>query len=227
MVWWSWPPAIVLWLLVLWAISVYLANKPPVLPAPLPIDARIVELPPAQPAARKAISSPTPHRIKSARPPVSKPETALTPATKPAPAPPITHQATTHAVPPTAAANPAPAPPKAANPPPPASAPPVSGNPKSDSENGTQSLGAHAIYQPNPVLPEDLRDETMHVVIVARFHIAEDGSVTVELLKSAPNPRVNQIILNTLKTWRFFPATQADKPVASTEDINISIDVGD
>ena len=67
----------------------------------------------------------------------------------------------------------------------------------------------------------------MHVVIVARFHIAEDGSVTVELLKSAPNPRVNQIILNTLKTWRFFPATQADKPVASTQDINISIDVGD
>lgn len=77
------------------------------------------------------------------------------------------------------------------------------------------------------MLPEDLRNETMHLVIVARFQIAEDGSVTVKLIKSAPDPRVNQLILNTLKTWRFFPATQADKPVASTEDINISIDVGD
>ena len=62
------------------------------------------------------------------------------------------------------------------------------------------------------------RDETIHTVVMARFHIKPDGSATVELTQPAPNPRVNQLILNTLKTWRFFPAIQAGKPVASVQD---------
>ena len=220
--WWPWAAAILLWLAVLWAISLYLANNTPVTPpAPPPLDARIIELPPVKPATHPAMASP------------SKQVRAAAPA-RPVPhAPePVQHRMTKPDTPTAAAqAPPSPtAPPKSETVPLKPPAPPAPQQPATKSlsaETGTQSLGAHAIYQPNPVLPEDLRDETLHVDIVARFHIAEDGSVTVELIKAAPDPRVNQIILNTLKTWRFFPATQADKPVSSTQDVNISIDVGD
>lgn len=207
----------------LWSIGIYLTNSAPaVAPPPPPIDARIVELPAARSAAGPATK---PQPVKQPASPPVIPKTPLS-VPKPAHAQPITHNDTPSvATPAPVPTQTSPAPPKPASTP---AAPPQSQNANSDStETGTQSMGAHAIYQPNPVLPEDLRDETMHLVIVARFHIAEDGSVTVELIKSAPNPRVNQIILNTLKTWRFFPATQADKPLASTEDISISIDVGD
>lgn len=211
----------------LWSISIYLTNSTPlVAPPPPPIDAHIVELPPARSAAGPATKS---QPVKqAASPPPLIPKTPLS-VPKSAHAQPITHSNTPPLATPVAApAQTSPTPPNAASPPSPAPVPPQSQSATSDStETGTQSMGAHAIYQPNPVLPEDLRDETMHLVIVARFHIAEDGSVTVQLIKSAPNPRVNQLILNTLKTWRFFPATQADKPLASTEDISISIDVGD
>ena len=86
-------------------------------------------------------------------------------------------------------------------------------------------MGARALYQPKPKLPESLRDETIHTVVMARFHIKPDGSSTVELIQAAPNPRINQLILNTLKTWRFFPAIEGGKPVASEQDVKVAIDV--
>lgn len=209
----------------------YLTNRTPAItPPPPPIDARIVELPSARSATGSAAKPQTikhmPHRISktipvsSSKPVQSKPapandimpHAAAKPALDTAPTP-----APAHVAPPA----------KNTEPPPPAAPLPSPGDTSDSTKAGTQAMGAHAIYQPQPMLPEDLRNETMHLVIVARFQIAEDGSVTVKLIKSAPDPRVNQLILNTLKTWRFFPATQADKPVASTEDINISIDVGD
>ncbi len=86
-------------------------------------------------------------------------------------------------------------------------------------------MGARALYQPKPTLPEDLRDETIHSVVMARFHIDSNGNATVNLTQAAANPRVNQLILNTLKTWRFFPAIQGGKPVASVQDVKVAIDV--
>lgn len=86
-------------------------------------------------------------------------------------------------------------------------------------------MGARALYQPKPVVPDELRDETIHVVVTARLHIGTDGNVTAELVDPAPDPRVNQLVLNTLKAWRFFPAIQAGKPVASVQDVKVAIDV--
>jgi protein TonB len=86
-------------------------------------------------------------------------------------------------------------------------------------------MGARALYQPKPALPEDLRDQSMHIVVRARIHIAADGGLRIELIKPAPDPRINQLVLNTLKTWRFFPALQAGKPVASVQDVNVAFDV--
>lgn len=86
-------------------------------------------------------------------------------------------------------------------------------------------MGARAIYQPKPEIPDDMRDQPVHVTVLARFHIAADGSVTVELVNPAANPRINQLLLNTLRDWRFFPAIQNGKPVDSDQEIQIHFDV--
>jgi protein TonB len=69
------------------------------------------------------------------------------------------------------------------------------------------------------------REEAINAVAVARFHINADGTATVELSKPMPNPRINQIILNALKAWRFFPALRYGMPVPSVQDIKIAVDV--
>lgn len=91
--------------------------------------------------------------------------------------------------------------------------------------NSTEALGAYAIYQPKPVIPDELQNTVIHIVLQAQFDIAQDGSVKVTLLKSSPDPRLNQAILNTLKTWRFMPSTKNGMPIESLLNINIPVDV--
>jgi len=87
------------------------------------------------------------------------------------------------------------------------------------------SSGARAIIRPMPQIPDDLREGAFNSAALARFHIAVDGSTTVELAKPTPNPRINRILLDSLTKWRFIPAIENGKPVASTEDIIVKIEV--
>ena len=87
------------------------------------------------------------------------------------------------------------------------------------------SSGARAIVQPMPQIPDDLREGTFNSTALARFHIAVDGAVQVELAKPTPNPRLNRILLDSLRKWRFIPAIKNGRPVASTEDIIVKIEV--
>jgi protein TonB len=87
------------------------------------------------------------------------------------------------------------------------------------------SSGARAIVRPMPQIPDDLRGEAFNLTALARFHIAPDGSAKVELAKPTPNPRLNQILLDSLKQWRFIPAIKNGKPTASTEEIVVRIEV--
>jgi periplasmic protein TonB len=87
------------------------------------------------------------------------------------------------------------------------------------------SSGARAIVRPMPQIPDDLRGGAFNTAALARFHIAVDGSAKVELAKPTPNPRLNRILLDSLKKWRFIPAIKNGKPVASTEEIVVKIEV--
>ena len=104
-------------------------------------------------------------------------------------------------------------------PPPPSAAAPSTGGKLS------ASGGAQAIVKPMPRIPDELREEALHVVVTARFHVAADGSATVELVKPTPNLRLNRLLLDTLRQWKFFPALRDGQPTASTEEIAIHIDV--
>jgi protein TonB len=167
-------------------------------PEPVPINAELIELPPPaqpQPPSHQKIIVQT----------NSKPAIQPTPPVQLAPAPPVQHEQPSDKPAPVA-------------PPPPA---PAANNSPAQSE----SQGAQAIIQPRPVIPDELRQEAMNEEGIARFHIAVDGSATVELIKPTQNPRLNRLWLDTLKNWKFFPAMKEGKPVASVADIVIRVQV--
>jgi len=170
---------------------------------PPPVDAQLVEIP--APAAAPAAAPPAPPQQHAAPHPV-RPQMPLQPA--PAPATP------------TVPAAPASPPPPAASP-----APPAAPNTAANNAALTASRGAQAIVRPLPVIPDDLREDALNETATARFHIAADGSATVELVKPTQNPRLNRLLLETLRQWRFFPAMQQGKPVESTQEMVIKVEV--
>ncbi|KAA1005404.1 energy transducer TonB [Paraburkholderia panacisoli] len=89
--------------------------------------------------------------------------------------------------------------------------------------SGSGHIGAHAITQPLPEIPDDLREAAYHAIALARFTIHPDGSVDVELLQPTQQPRLNQLLLASLHNWRFFPATENGKPVESHQDVRVHL----
>lgn len=86
-------------------------------------------------------------------------------------------------------------------------------------------MGARAIYRPLPEIPEELRRRAVDLVAVARFRVGADGGAQVELITPTPDADLNRSLLASLGKWRFFPALDAGKPVASVVDIRIPISV--
>lgn len=201
-------PALLIWLAALSGLGM-LFNTPRTPPETPPIDAQLIELPapapvtnvPAKPSIARHQTSP----IKKSPPAKTQPQA-------------VVPQPVTTVVP---SASPAPM----EAPKTPTVSSPTPAQPETQQSAGTVEMGARAIYQPKPVIPEELRGITTHAVVTARFHIATDGQATVTLLHASPEPQLNQVILNTLKSWRFFPATQGGKPVDSMQDIEITVDI--
>ena len=181
--------------------------------APRPVSVQVVELP-------VTVSPPT---ARPAAPPVRKPPPTRRPEPsppRPTPPPVETRIATVPAPPATASPGPLAGSSTQA---PVAALPPVRG--PEGPPGGTDTMSARAIYKPMPEIPESLRHRTVELVAVARFRVTAGGSAQVELTGPTGDPDLNRVLLETLKRWRFFPAMQAGKPVASTIDIRIPISV--
>jgi len=97
--------------------------------------------------------------------------------------------------------------------------------PVTRSPTGGVTMGARALYRPMPEIPEELRHRELAVVAMARFHVAADGSATVTLLQATADPRLNAALMSALRKWRFFPAMDNGRPIASTIDIRVPIEV--
>lgn len=195
---------------------------------PLTLDARLVEItppPPAHPAAAvpPAAARPAPHLAAPARPthvvrPMARPTATVpsplsarseSPAPSPAAEPPATTESRSSA----------------------AETSDTSSSSSTGPSTGTSSdasgnASAHPILKPLPVLPHDLREFAYQAVALARFTIHPDGSVDVALVRPTQNPRLNQLLLETLRNWRFFPAMKDGHPVESEQDIRVHFNVG-
>jgi len=217
--WWTFVAGLLLWALILLLFGRLLDAASDDTPPPAPIDAQLVELP--------ASRAPTPASHAAPRQ-EQKPVQRAAPS-KPLPTRPPVHPLPAKPQPPAisrpAAARPATtAKPEAKPTPAPQPAAPTSPA-ASQAASGSAAMGARAIYRPLPHIPDELRNEAIRTEALARFHIRPDGSVDVELLQATSDPRINQLILNTLRTWKFFPALQDGKPVSSVQDVRVKIDV--
>jgi periplasmic protein TonB len=234
--------ALIAWIAMLGAFTRVLEQKPPPQPPPTTIEARIVELPPPTAGLQggggpaKAIAHPAPTLPKPV--PIAKP--------KP---PPIRHakKLKPHPV----IAEPSPfGTAKHVEEPEPESRSIASKGPSGGATGraaggasegeagigggtgsgsgaglGSDSSGARAMYAPAPTIPDDMRETTFSTVAVARFKVSPDGDVTVTLVKPTPNPRLNQILLDTLKQWKFFPAMKDGIAIDSEFEVRIPIAV--
>lgn len=196
---WTVPVACLLGMGMLWLVSLFLGHDTP-LPPPTPdkpVDAQLVEIPPSPVVHQQAATPPAPKDplpVQHASPSKAQPKAPSAPSTE------------------------SPATDTRAPPPQPA-APSTT---VSSSNNGNTG-GARAILSPLPNIPDDLRDAAINMSVTARFHIAVDGSASVELVQPTPNPRLNRLVLETLQQWRFFPAVSDGHAIASTQEIRIKI----
>lgn len=79
-----------------------------------------------------------------------------------------------------------------------------------NSKNNLEAKKIAPLYQPLPEIPLDMRNEAFSAKIIAKFYIEKDGSVSdVELLEISHNPRLNLLLLKSLKKWRFEASNQA------------------
>lgn len=77
------------------------------------------------------------------------------------------------------------------------------------------------IYNPLPQIPDDLRAEAFESSAVARFYIASDGTVSkIDLIKPCANPRLNHLLLKSLKNWKF-----SSSSIDSTQEIRVNFSV--
>ncbi len=221
---WTLPLALLIWLALLLAFSALLemtAAPPPELKA---VEARLVELPaevgglqggpaPAastkpQPAIVKPVPVVHPHvaphhlKIKPIAPPVAPSETGTAKTAAPAPA-------------------------SSGN----ANAHPVAGGVVGGTGSaggaglGSDTGGARTLYAPAPIIPDDLREDPINTVAVAHFKVGSDGQVEVTLTTATSNPRLNEILLDTLRQWKFFPAMRNGVAIPSEFDIRIPVTV--
>lgn len=212
------------WLGVLVAVGHWLGPSTPAPPHEQPLEMRVVELenPPPAPALPPPPKEPVRRALPAASQSAIKPPKPVAPragalpehiASKPPDARPAQSTESSPASPTNDSANhvtPAPA------------------TEKQNAPATTASTGdsaAHPIAQPLPELPDDLREQAYQTVATARFTIHTDGSIDVDLIKPTPSPRLNQILLEVLHKWRFFPAMQSGHPIESRQDIRVHFNV--
>jgi periplasmic protein TonB len=90
---------------------------------------------------------------------------------------------------------------------------------------GTGGGGPRAIYAPVPSIPDDMRDEVMQASAVVRFHVDHEGKATVTLITPTEFSTLDELILETLRKWRFNPALRNGKAIDSEAEVRLLITV--
>ena len=215
---WTMASALLAWVILLWAFGEFLSRPDKFVPPQKPIDAKLIEIPPLpKPEERKPqaakTAKPEPVRKKAE---VPKVRTDVRPKAE---APPEVRQPAETM--PRPKATPEVRQPAETMPPPKAEA----SVPRQQDTPGGEEMGARAIYSPKPQIPDEFRRDSMDFLIVARFYVSAEGEAKVELTTATPIPGLNRSILDTLKTWKFFPAMREGKPVASIQDVRFRLRV--
>ena len=105
-------------------------------------------------------------------------------------------------------------------------APPVphAGEGRGNAENGNgndneDARPAFPIFSPGPPVTDRALLPATEAKIVVDVKVDEEGAVVSEDLVKGMGNQLDQIVLATVKTWRFQPATVNGKPVAAEAEI--------
>jgi periplasmic protein TonB len=230
---WVIPLSLILWAALLTLFALLLERTAPPPPEPAPAELRIVELPPTAglqggAAVQHPAAAPPKPKVETPKP---KPHIKIRRAALPVRVHPVKPKIPPAPLLPPSASGTAKGPTEAA---PSAGPPTASGEAAgagagqgagSGAGIGSDSSGARAIYAPKPVIPDSLREESFQTVAVARFKVSYDGQVQVTLITPTESPQLNELLLETLKQWRFFPAVKSGVTIDSQFDLRIPISV--
>jgi protein TonB len=219
---WIVPSALVIWFAVLVGFSFLLKENQPQQLEFKPIEARIVEIPPELGGLAGGGGAPA---AQAPSKPIPKPKPAVVhhlPRARPVPVPIVSPFGTAKK---SEAASAAPssscATPSGLE----SSGGGAEGGSGSGGGIGSDDIGAQAIYSPTPEVPEELREDVFQAEAVAHFRVDYNGGAEVTLSQATSNERMNQIILETLRKWRFAPAIKKGVAIPSEFDLRIPIAV--
>lgn len=84
---------------------------------------------------------------------------------------------------------------------------------------------AKILESPTPQIPATHQETAFKSSCEARFVIDPKGSTVVTIVTSSGSEEIDSIALETLKKWKFKPASLEGKAVASTRRIKIEFEV--
>src|SRR5665213_1398109 len=94
---------------------------------------------------------------------------------------------------------------------------------------GTEFASSYKIaeptYTPEPEISPELHEQCFKSSCIAKFAIKKDGKISVSLVTSSGSQEVDDIALNTLRHWKFKPATLDGQPVDSQRKIKVEFEV--
>ena len=99
--------------------------------------------------------------------------------------------------------------------------------PASTPRPGGPSREAEALYQCNPDIPEELKNEGFKTSVGVRFAIAADGSFTVSIYASSGNEEIDKRALAAARRWKWKPAVRNGEVVESVKKVRFRINVAD
>lgn len=81
------------------------------------------------------------------------------------------------------------------------------------------------IFNPEPKIPAQLHENCFKSCCIAKFLVSPNGATDVKLLSSSGSTEIDEITLQTLRTWKFKPATLDGEPVEGVRKIQIEFQV--
>ncbi len=81
------------------------------------------------------------------------------------------------------------------------------------------------IFNPMPVIPSDMRTHIYNTSVRVEFFVNKDATFTSKLLSSTGYDALDRAVINTLKKWKFSPATMDGQAMHGTLKLRIQFSV--
>lgn len=74
---------------------------------------------------------------------------------------------------------------------------------------------------PQPAIPSDLCESCHQTSCVVRFIIEDSGRFSVRMVRSCGSEEVDDMVISTLRRWKFKPAQLDGKAIKSTRKVRV------